>query len=229
MKIFLTGFLLCFSLGIQAQDVRRMQIAIQVEPGISLLIFDDPDLSPASRSVHATVSGLVMLDLNRRFRAELGAGMRYMEIDQTDYAVRLGCDHDGNGGFDPFHSWVEVDHSLYYLSVPVGFRYRFRPEVHSLYVRGGASADFYLGKSGMVALYECGLPSTIQQWPVHQPERLLILGRLGIGYELKLREKLTLYAEPTISYSFSKEYVNSPVVNNSRFMTAGLAVGLMFF
>ncbi len=221
--------MLCFCMGIQAQDERRIQLAIQVEPGISLLIFDDPNLSPASRSVHATVSGLVMLDLNRRFRAELSAGMRYMEIDQTDYTVRLGCDHDGNGGFDPFHSWVEVDHSLYYLSVPAGFRYRFRPEGHSLYVRGGASADFYLGKSGMVTLYECGLPSTIQHWPAHLPEGLLILGRLGIGYERKVRASSTYFIEPAVTWSFSHAYKPSSLVNNNRFLVVGLAAGWVFW
>lgn len=220
-------FLACL-VSLQAQSEQKFHMSLQVEPGMSLLIFDDPDLSPASRFVHATVSGLVLLDLNHRFRAELGAGFRFLEIDQTDYAISWGCDHDGNGGIDPFHSWEEVDYSQYYFSVPAGLRYRFKPEGHTFYVRGGASAEFYLGRSGGVNVYECGLPSSIQHWPGHQPTRILVLGRAGIGYERQIRERSSFFIEPAVTWSFSRLFKPSSLINNSRFLVVGVTVGWVF-
>lgn len=221
------SLLMCLTL-LPAQEGLNVQMGISVEPGMSWLIFDEPDLSPAAQSVHTSVSGRLFLHLDHCFRAEMGAGFRLMEIHQTDYAIRWGCDHDGNGGYDPFHSWEEVDYSHYYLSVPVGLRYRFKPQGHSFYIRGGASAEFYLGRSGGVNVYECGLPSSIQHWPGHQPKRILILGRAGIGYERQIRERSSFFIEPAFTWSFSRLFKPSSLINNSRFLVVGVAAGWVF-
>ena len=210
------------------QDGRTLHAGISVEPGMSWLVFDDPDYSPASRSVHASLAGHAILDLGTRFQASLGLGLRYLNVDQIDYTSTWGCDHNGTGSLDPFHSWVEVDYSQVYLSVPLGLKWKLFPGQNSLYVKGGASGEFFFGRSGSVDVYECGLLSTISSWPGYDPEQFLVLGQVGVGYELMVKEKSTFFIEPSISYSFSRLFEPMILINNSRFMAAGLSIGWIF-
>ncbi len=227
-RIFVCLFVVTSILCAKAQGGDRLHFGVEVNPGVSWLIFDDPELSPTSKSAHGVVTGRAHYDISKRFQVYGGAGFRLLNVDQVDYKISFGCDHDGNGGYDPFHSWVTLDYSNVYLSIPVGLKWRLSQSQNSFYFRVGVSAEIFLFRDGDPSLYECGLLSSVSSWPAHDVKPFLFLGQGGFGYELKLREKLTLHVEPTISYSFGDVYETSFVVNNSRFLTAGLAVGLMF-
>ncbi|MBK7344392.1 MAG: hypothetical protein IPJ06_15620 [Saprospiraceae bacterium] len=57
----------------------------------------------------------------------------------------------------------------------------------------------------------------------------MILGRLGIGYERKVRASSTYFIEPAVTWSFSHAYKPSSLVNNNRFLVVGLAAGWVFW
>lgn len=227
--------LLFFAVTLSSQESGFYSFGIEINPWMTKQIFDDPDLGASTQLVGASVAGNVYLNFSPRFSIKSGASVSLLRASQTDYSITFGCDHDGQGGVDIRNSWTETDLSILYIGIPVAARLSLTDGASHPYLRAGGELRFHLGNRGETFIYECGTIGRLQsESPLLEPASLII-GALGLGYELSLKEGRSFYLEPNIEYSVNQLFrkpeglLGGGVVgNNSRVLNLALAAGLRF-
>jgi hypothetical protein len=227
--------LLTISLSAQDKGLREksMHFGLSLAPKVNWFLSDNKTLSDPGKSYAFSIYANAYYDLSSRVQLRSGLGLHRFETSSVDYSLNFGCDHDGQGGFDPFNSWAVYDIPSIYLGIPLDAKIKLAGDANHLYWRMGAELLFRLAQKDDVAMYECGMePSdNIQENFLYVSRENNLLLQSGLGYEWKIK-KQKLFIEPMIAYKIFKVFedvgITSSLIVNGSSLQAGVLTGVVF-
>ena len=210
-------------------DNPSLELGISVFPRISLQITDDKGTEGNPKNFGLSLYGDAYFDIKPKLKLKTGIGIHNYYLEQIDYSVLFGCDNV-NGSADPYNSFVKSESSTFFLGIPLEFRILFSDNRNHLYSKIGAEALIGIISKSESSIHECGSTSGI----VFLEERgftsrqVLLLLKLGLGYEFQFLENKVVYIEPLFEYSLFKSFEDNEdaLINNSRLVNIGLLVGM---
>ena len=235
MKNYLSTLFFAFllSLNLLGQNENDFQFGISINPKYASPILENTKLSEAENTFNYSLSADLFFPISKRIEIKTGVSLSQMRFKQRDYGLRLGCDIDPVSGIDQFNSYLKEDYQLYFLGVPLDFRFKFGQGKNLVYWKLGGEVLYKVFDNNNTFLIECGMDERETNWLLrNNPNNLIFKLRSGLGFETKFVKSAKLYFEPQVEYMLNSYFDNSGFAINRdeevNFIEIGLLVGLKF-
>ena len=126
------------------------------------------------------------------------------------------------GGSTSPAAWSNFNNA-FYLDIPILVKYKFLEKKVGLYVIGGMEANFFVAGNTIVTYYYNDGREEKEKIKTKIPRVFNISAVIGMGVDIKLNPKTTLFIQPTFRYMLvpiSKDAIKT------RFYSCGLNVGV---
>ena len=230
--ILLIGLILG-TISLSAQDSKSVSYGLEIHPKITSQIFDNSELGESFDLLSASIAGNVYLNIGARHQLKTGLNLSMVNIEQLDYSLTFPCDIviEPKPEILPKNSWVKTEHKIFYLGIPIEDRIKLSVAESHPYLSVGGEVLFNIGKSGKSYVHECESPEGVEtDWA--DPNPVLILASVGLGYEFALNSGGSCFFEPKLQYSLTEIFDSSKFprdeFNNSRTLNIGFAAGIRF-
>jgi len=186
----------------------------------------------AKNGTSYSLEGNLFIEVGKNFFFKTGADLVLLNASVADYGLRLGCDHDGMGGFLPGNSFIENELNWVFIGIPAEFQINFFNKKNRLYWKLGAEVLVNVFNRNRSVLHECGVEGNPGDGNFyHTPRRLNGQFLLGFGYEFSINLKTKVFVEPNMEYIFTNTLSTKTLfedIKKSKARSIGLKVGVRF-
>ncbi len=223
--ITICSFLFLFSAtALNAQEsLSSSKFGVHVTPTVTKQVFKN-----AKEGVGKTLFGIGLgVDyfhkVSNKIQIKTGLSYQYNEIDQVDYALSFATDWDPINGFNPLNSWIEGQHKIHYVGIPVEIRFKLKESENHFYTKLGIGVLLKIGETSKSIINS---PDSFE-YPTELKSSAFDVS-YGIGYQWILNSGEALYFEPQVSYSLNSLFDEQSLINKSKLLNYGLVLGLRF-
>lgn len=189
-------------------------------------ITNESDYESSENSFSYSVAGNIYYNIGSKFQLISGVSFSQYKLNKIDSESYSDCGFSSSG--ELLKSYYREDYQIKYLGIPLEARWNFFGEENRLFLQFGLEGFLKLSSDPSSTLVMCNKeiePSL--QWDYFRTiNNLLVLSKLGIGYEFRLNKKVNLFFEPKIEYSLTNFFKYD--IFESKFFNVGLNTGIKF-